>query len=66
MTNQFAACVLTGQEADALGSCVEHGGTSCIITVSVSPPVFDCVIPGFQCTHHHDIRKVEWQPIRPE
>jgi hypothetical protein len=25
--------------------------------------VFECVIPGFQCTHGHHIRTVEWPPL---
>ena len=63
MKNQFAACVLSGREADAEGVCPEHHDTTCVLTVDVSPPVYECVIPGFQCTHGHHIRKVEWPPI---
>jgi len=61
--NQFAACVLTGREADAEGVCTEHGGTACVLSVDISPPVHQCVIPGFQCTHGHHVRTVEWPPI---
>ncbi|HEX2176507.1 MAG TPA: hypothetical protein VHG70_11410 [Nocardioidaceae bacterium] len=65
MMTKFAACALTGQEADADGVCLEHATTRCVIAVQVSPPLFECVIPGFQCTHRHDIRTVEWPPIGP-
>jgi molybdopterin biosynthesis enzyme len=51
--NELVACVLTGQEAGADGICVEHGEAVCVVTVAVAPPVFDCVIPGYQCTHDH-------------
>ncbi len=60
VTTHFAACVFTGQEADLDGVCVEHGETACVITVEAATPVEECVIPGFQCTHRHDIR-----PVRP-
>jgi hypothetical protein len=61
--NQFAACLVSGREADADGMCREHRSDACVITVAVGPPVFDCVIPGFQCTHGHHVRKVEWPPL---
>jgi hypothetical protein len=61
--NQFAACMLTGREADAAGVCPEHDDTACVLTVEVTPPVFECVIPGFQCTHGHDTHNVEWPPV---
>jgi hypothetical protein len=63
VTNHFAACALTGREADADGVCPQHGDTACVIKVEVSPPLFECVIPGFQCTHGHHIRTVEWPPL---
>ena len=65
MSSHFAACVLTGQEADLDGMCVEHGETACVMTVEVATPVHECVIPGFQCTHRHDIHPVRWLPIQP-
>jgi len=34
----FAACLLTGQEADLDGVCVEHGETACVMTVEVATP----------------------------
>jgi hypothetical protein len=64
--NQFAACEHTGRAAEADGTCTEHGGTECVVTVEVAPPLFECVIPGFQCTHGHhahDIRPVQWPPL---
>lgn len=64
--NHFAACALTGWEADADGVCHEHGESACVVTVRVSPPVYECVvpvyecvIPGFGCMHGHDIGTVE-------
>jgi hypothetical protein len=62
---QFAACALTGREADADGRCLEHSSDTCVITVQVSPPVFQCVIPGFECTHGHHVRPVQWPPLDP-
>jgi hypothetical protein len=62
--NQFAACEHTGRAAGADGVCAEHGGTECVVVVEVAPPLFECVIPGFQCLHGHEaIATVEWQPI---
>lgn len=66
MTTHFAACVLTGQEADLDGVCVEHGETACVMTVELATPVYQCVIPGFQCTQRHDIHPVRWLPIQPD
>jgi hypothetical protein len=63
--NDFAACLVTGREADAHGMCTEHGETACVVTVSLGPPVSECVIPGFECTHGHDVRPVWWPSIEP-
>ncbi len=62
--NTLAACVLTGEEADAGGVCVAHGETACVITVELPDPINECVIPGFHCTHDHHISPVRrWPPI---
>jgi recombinational DNA repair protein (RecF pathway) len=56
---QFAACALTGQEADLDGVCVEHGETACVMTVHAAPTVPECTIPGCPCTHQHDGHPVQ-------
>ena len=38
VATHFAACVLTGQEADVDGVCVEHGETACVLAVEVAAP----------------------------
>jgi hypothetical protein len=44
---------------------VEHGETACIMSVEVATPLYECVIPGFQCTHRHDVHPVRWPPDKP-
>ncbi len=56
---QYAACMLTGEEADLDGVCVEHGETACVMTVHAAPTVSECTIPGCQCTHQHDGHPVQ-------
>jgi hypothetical protein len=61
----FAACVLTGQEADLDGVCVEHGETACVMTVGAATPLYEQVVSDAQCTHRHDIHPVRRLPIDP-
>ena len=56
---QYAACMLTGEEADLDGVCVEHGETACVMTVRAAPTVSECAIPSCQCTHRHDSHPVQ-------
>lgn len=62
VTTQFAACALTGQEADLDGVCVEHGETACVMTLEGATPMCEWVIPGSQCTHRDDMRRSRIQP----
>ena len=68
MTSELAACLHTGRAATAAGRCPEHGSADCLVSVLLGSPLFECVIPGFQCTHGHHadrVRPVQW-PTIPE